>query len=235
METKIILPKIKQIDVWAIEIPKFYEHESYYYSLLSESEKKRSNAFVTAQLKSRYTISQSILRLLLSEYTQQKPEDILYSHGSHRKPYLATNPLELQFNLSHSNDMALIGVSMIDEVGVDIEKLNPKTIEKGLEKSVMCKEELEAYNHIPYSSRTEAFFSNWTHKESLLKLIGIGLYKEMNELNVPLKPLPLTTPVLYENSQKYLQSFYVTSDYLGAVASPKEEFEVLLRNYDKKS
>lgn len=232
MERKDILTNKNQIDVWAVEIPRFYENETYFYALLSEAEKKRANAFVTAQLKSRYTISQSILRLLLAEYVSLEPEQIVYSFGTHRKPYLATNPLELHFNLSHSNDMALIGLSYIDEVGVDIEKLNPKTLEKELEKSVMCDNELEIFRNIPLESKTEAFFSLWTHKESLLKLVGLGLYKELKELDVPLRPLAQTTPVKYEDTQKYLQSFYVTEDYLGAIASPKENFDINLRTYE---
>jgi 4'-phosphopantetheinyl transferase len=220
-----------QIDVWAIDIPKLFEQEDYYYSLLNQPEKNRANAFVTAELKCRYTVSQGVLRSLLAEYLSLNPEQIVYNFGPHKKPYLADNQIDLYFNLSHSHDMALVALSFSDEVGVDIEKLNPKKLDSGLEKSVLSDNELELFTSMPLEKRTVAFFSAWTHKESLLKLTGIGLYKELKELEVPLHPVVKTSPIMFENSQMYLRSFYVTEDYLGAVSSTKQNFDINIRNF----
>src|SRR5438045_1094539 len=114
---------MNQVDIWIVNIPQLNNEEEYLYSLLNESEKKRANAFVTPLLKSRYTIAKGVLRLLLAEYLGLTPQEIEYSFGEHKKPYLKENPQNLYFNLSHSDDMALVWLSYKDEVGVDIEKI----------------------------------------------------------------------------------------------------------------
>jgi len=231
MKTSDDLSKNKQIDVWKIKIPEFYSEEKYYYSLLNDAEKKRAEAFVTDKLTSRYTISQGALRVILADYLSIDPTNIIYSFGFHKKPFLADNPSNLQFNLTHSHDIALVAISFHDQVGVDVERLNPKILEKGLEKSIFSQNELKVFQSTSLENRTEAFFSGWTHKESLLKLSGIGLYKELQEVEVPLHPIAETSPVLFEGSEQFLQSFYVSEKYLAAVASTKPYFDVVRRKF----
>lgn len=215
-----------EIAVWKVEIPKHLSQEKELFSLLSSSEQERARRFISPILTSRYTISQAALRLVLAQYAKQKPDKISFSYGPYKKPYLQDNPLQIQFNVTHSNDFALIAISEGHEVGIDIEKLNPKTLQSNIAHSILSTDELNKFMAIPGEVKLEAFFAAWTHKESLLKLIGTGLYKEMKELNVPLRPIEEPCAVFLEGSRIFLQSFYVTSDYLASVASPKSIFKL---------
>ena len=171
-----------QIDVWKIEIPKHYSEENNLLSLLSENEKMRASKFATSALASRYIISQGILRRILANYLSINPEAISYTFGTYKKPYLEDKTSNIQFNLSHSGDMALVAISSEDEVGVDIEIINEKALEKNLAPSILSPNEFTAFQRMQKMQQIEAFFSAWTHKEALLKLMGVGLYKEMKEL-----------------------------------------------------
>ncbi|MBS0635131.1 MAG: 4'-phosphopantetheinyl transferase superfamily protein [Verrucomicrobia bacterium] len=209
------------IDLWKIDLVAHGSKEEALFSLLNEDEKIRAQRFITPLLKSRYTIAQGMLRVLLAHYISIKPEAIEYSFGPYKKPYLKYNPENLQFNLTHSNDMALIAISQSDEVGVDIERINTKTLEKGLEQSIFSEDEYSQFYKTSPEKRPEAFFAAWTHKESILKLIGTGLYKELKTLEVPLTLAEEPTQIQFEKNSCYIQSFYVTPEYIGAVASPK--------------
>ena len=218
------------IDVWKISIPKLYGDESYYFSLLSDQEKTRAHAFVTKELMRKYVVTQGVLRHILASYISTDPKAIQFTFGSHRKPYVA-NAMQLQFNMTHSHDLALIGISFVDEVGIDIEMCDPKIVEKHLEVSVFSENELKAYAQVPMGSKTEAFIAAWTHKEALVKLAGKGLYKELKEVEVPLHVLHETSPVKYEDSKRYLKSFLLDEGYIGAVASTKPNFELRVQDY----
>jgi len=217
-----------QIDVWKIEIPRYLPTEKYFFSLLNSEEKERAVRFISETLTSRYTIAQGAMRLILSYYLQIKPRDVSYRFGPYKKPYLKEGLSNLQFNLTHSQDLALVAISRDDEVGIDLEKINPQTLEKNLVNAFLTVNELATFHTLSKEKQLEAFFSAWTHKEALLKLLGVGLYKEMRELEVPLVPTPTPHTVDAGGKRMYITSCYVTDEYLTAIASYKQDFIVRL-------
>lgn len=214
------------IDIWKININRHLSKERYYYSLLQEAEKERAARFVTPQLTCRYIIVQGILRSILADYLSIHPSEVMYCYGPYKKPFLVNNSKRLQFNLSHSNDLALVAVSLCDEVGVDIQWIDHTILEKHLEANVFSKREMKLFEAMPLEQRSIGFFAAWTHKEALVKLAGVGLYQEFRDIDVPLHLLQDPTPVDFG----YLQSFYITKDYLGAVAS-KKNFSIFFHEF----
>ena len=95
--------------------------------LLSPDERERAARFNFEQHRRRYLTAHIALHRILSRYLQIAPARLNFDLGGNGKPKfppaLASSGFE--FNLSHSNDMALLAVNRIGEVGVDIEYVKP--------------------------------------------------------------------------------------------------------------
>jgi len=217
----------EKIEVWLVDLDQHTKDEEFYFSILSDEEKARALRFVTKQLTSRYVISQGALRTILGKYTNQKVE---YTFGPYKKPYLANS--SLQFNLSHSHDKALIAISD-EEVGVDIEKINRQVLEKNLETSLLSEQELKIFESIPLDVRPEVFYFAWTNKEALLKLAGVGLYKPMTEFQVLLHHSDSPSMILFEDKQYYVKSFRPWPEFIAAVATAKQHFDLAYKTFAK--
>ena len=95
--------------------------------LLSPDERERAARFHFEQHRRRYLIAHIALHRILSRYLQIDPAQLSFDLGSNGKPKLpaALGSSGIEFNLSHSNEMALLAVNRIGEVGVDIEYVKP--------------------------------------------------------------------------------------------------------------
>src|SRR5690349_19880357 len=107
--------------IWQINLVDFFSQIEKYYNLLSVDEKERADRFHFPHHRDRFIIARGKLRELLSRYTQVPAEDILFRYGPRGKPYLENNSLDLQFNVSHSDDFAVYAFALHSEVGIDIE------------------------------------------------------------------------------------------------------------------
>ncbi len=131
----------------------------------THGEAARAARFATEELAQRYLASHAALRAILRRFTDMPLEFALWEKG---KPYLPLSP-ELRFNLSRSNDRALIAVARDIDVGVDIEYIRP-----------LANYAAVADRFFPPDAERPAderdFFCQWTRVEALLKAQGVGLY-----------------------------------------------------------
>ena len=81
----------------------------------------------------------------------------------------------LFFNISHSNQYVIIGISNENEIGIDIE-YNDKLNEK-LKNHICSNLELD------FIKDDNDFYKIWTSKESLLKCYGSGLINDLKKIN----------------------------------------------------
>ena len=84
------------------------------------------------------------------------------------KPYLPGAP-EVRFNLARSQELALVGVALGVEVGVDIERLRPLPDHEAIAERFFPPSEREGLDE-------RDFFRRWTRIEAKLKARGVGLY-----------------------------------------------------------
>ena len=98
------------------------------WSVLSEAERARASRFVRPRDGRRFAVCRGSLRLILGQLTNASPQAVAFRFGPGGKPELAgpwppgDAPL-LRFNVTHSDDLALIAVSLDRELGVDLERL----------------------------------------------------------------------------------------------------------------
>jgi 4'-phosphopantetheinyl transferase len=94
----------------------------------------------------------------------------------------------VQFNLSHSADVALIGFAEDCEIGVDVEKIRPITDALDIAGRFFSAEERAELMSLPESEQQRAFFRCWTRKEAYLKATGDGLGTDLASFRVSVLP-----------------------------------------------
>lgn len=107
---------------------------------------------------------------------QTPPFSFSYEYGEQGKPQIVNFPKK--FNLSHSGDYVVCGVSD-GEVGVDIQKWVPfkeRTAER-----FFAKEEWKLLQETDVEKRTELFYRLWSRKEAYGKYTGQGIGSVVGE------------------------------------------------------
>lgn len=127
--------------------------------LLDPQRRERLEKYNKAEDKQRCLAAGLLLRCALGDMAAQ----IIY--GEKGKPCLPNGP---HFNLSHSGDYAVLGMSE-HELGVDIEKI-------GGYKDKVARRSCTAEELAWLEAQDKAeFYRLWTAKESIMKATGLGL------------------------------------------------------------
>ena len=175
-----------EIHVWhidlAVEIPQDFAR------VLDADELRRAERFTFDRHRNRFISGRYAMRGVLGAYLDMSPGEVRIAYGSHGKPRLDDNsaPIYLGFNMTHSEDTALLAVGGARDIGIDLEMLRaPKDI-RVLAKSVFSEQENIAFQALAAESLMPAFFTCWTQKEALLKALGTGLTLEANSIHVGL-------------------------------------------------
>lgn len=155
---------------------------------LGHDEQRRAERFVFDRDRRRYVAAHTALRVILGRFLGGNPADLQFAYGPRGKPRLVNAPIDARFNLSHSEDRALIAFAIGREVGVDIE--HTRTIEDltGVAEQSFSSAEREWLRQTPPESRVEVFFRIWTRKESFIKAVGDGLHFPLDGFDVSAEP-----------------------------------------------
>jgi len=94
----------------------------------------------------------------------------------------------LNFNLSHSHNLALFAYSYIGSVGVDIEYMRADVAVEQVARVSFSPREQALLLALPVEERRHAFYSCWTRKEAYIKGRGTGLSLEPNLFDVAFLP-----------------------------------------------
>jgi 4'-phosphopantetheinyl transferase len=214
-----------EVHVWSVRLdPPAGEVERLGRSL-SEDEWARANRFRFEKHRRQYVVGRGALRELLAAYLGVRPELVRFSYGPRGKPFLAP-PLDargLQFNLSNSDELALVGFVLGPEIGVDIEYLRQMSDCEQIAERFFSQSERQVLRGIPFPAKQEAFFNCWTRKEAYLKAVGEGLAAPLDSFDVTLAlgdpPRMLT---LEGDAGRAARWFFhhlrPAPDYIGAVA-----------------
>jgi 4'-phosphopantetheinyl transferase len=135
-------------------------------SHLSEDEVARVNRFKFEGDRVRWTRARSALRVILSRYAGDDPARLAFIYGQHGKPALLPFS-DVEFNLSHSGDWAMIAVALSIPVGVDIEHLRLNVDMVPL---------LQRLGETDLPATTQELYQAWTRREAKSKAAGGALF-----------------------------------------------------------
>jgi len=143
------------------------------FAATTAAERERASRFHRRDDGDRFLAAHGALRLLLATYLTCDPLRLRFAVNENGKPYLEDE--RLQFNLSHSGDLALIAVAWSRQVGVDVEQVRPMPDLESVAARVCTPGELATLAGLADSQRERAFFAMWTRKEALAKATGEGI------------------------------------------------------------
>jgi len=178
-----------RVDVWRLLLDEPPTEDSDA-TILSSDEVERASRFHFEADRIHFTRCRSALRRLLAGYLAIPAPEIGFEYQASGKPQLmaAQNPHGLQFNVSHSANMALIAVGSRHRLGVDIEKIRPDVDTASLAERFFSHRERAGLQSLPEQLRIPAFFACWTRKEAFLKATGDGLSFPLADFSVSTHP-----------------------------------------------
>lgn len=147
-------------------------------SCLSDEERRRAASFRFEKDRQRYLAAHVALRERLAVFVGCPPEQLAFEAGEQGKPRLAkgsSSATGVHFNLSHSEDLALVALSEEEEVGVDLEVIRAVEDAPALAALVFGVNERRVLRGLTGTERDCAFLQGWTRKEACLKALGTGL------------------------------------------------------------
>ena len=158
--------------------------------LLSGIELQRASRFARDEDRWRFIQSRATLRRLLASRLRIAPRAVDLVVGPYGKPALAPQLRRsgLQFNVSHSAQIAAFGFSWGREIGVDVEAVRPVPEADSIARQFFSPREVEAYFALPAADRRLGFFNCWTRKEAFVKARGDGLGFGLDRFDVSLDP-----------------------------------------------
>jgi 4'-phosphopantetheinyl transferase len=166
------LPVATGLDLWCLDLlapPALPQQAG-----LSAQEFQKAARFVFERDRRRYLSAHSQLRRLLADYTGIAPARLEFEEGPFGKPALR-NGGRCSFNLSHSEDAAVVLIADEGEIGVDVEMLRVMPDALALAERNFSTSENASLRDMVSSARDQAFLTGWTRKEACLKAIGSGL------------------------------------------------------------
>ncbi|MFQ5678533.1 MAG: 4'-phosphopantetheinyl transferase family protein [Gemmatimonadota bacterium] len=159
-------------DIWRIRLD-IAQHIGALRRALSEEERRRADRFRFPRDRDRFTIARSGLRSVLARYLSTGPAEVSLRYGEHGKP-VAAGGADLQFNLSHAEDVAVVAVCPDRPVGVDVERVRRLSDLEALARRCFSEPEGRCLSVVSGGERRELFFRIWTRKEACLKALGTG-------------------------------------------------------------
>lgn len=191
-------------------------------TILSIDEQSRADRFKFEQHRQRFVAGRGFLRSLLARYLNTDPSALEFSYGSHGKPFLKHFPI--QFNLAHSQHLAVYAIALDRAVGIDVEQVRAVDHLNQLVQRFFQPSEAKMIQAQP-----ELFFQYWTCKEAFLKATGTGLSKlqELEIHNLELK----TIPVEARSRNWHLRELTIDQQFASAIVIEQNGSQLNLECY----
>lgn len=154
----------------------------------------------------RYLITQCALRSILANYLDTEPKALIITRGPQGKPYLRDQDVSVKFNLTTSNDLALLAVTKDQEIGIDCEHVRPRSHMEDIAAKMFPPHEYRLLKALPADKQLLRFYQGWTRLEAQVKATGLGLYHDRNR-SYAMAP--------------YIQGFIPAPDFVATLAAAR--------------
>ena len=173
--------------------------------------------FGTDTLRNRYVRGRAALRWILAQIVGVDPASVPIERGARGRPRLASGVVD--FNVTHTGDVALIGVSHRGRIGVDIERWDRALNAPRIVQKILTPRERAALPANADDARRRVL-ALWTCKEALSKATGDALSAPFGRIDVALDPSPalIDGPPPYDPLAFALFAARVPDDYVATVA-----------------
>lgn len=174
------------VDVWYVDLAVGAGTVARLAASLATDERVRAGRFKFERDTRRFVVTRSALRAVLGAYLGVPPRSLTFSYGAHGKPALEGAHASLDFNVSHSGEMAVVAAAWRRAVGVDVEQWRPLPDLEAIAARVFAPAERATLGALADAERPAAFFRCWTRKEAFIKATGLGLAQPLDRFVVSL-------------------------------------------------
>jgi len=147
-------------------------------SIIPKEQLKEINQYHQIQDRNKRLISRTFLFKHLKE--KQHLFNFEFSYTDIKRPTLKQT--DVDFNISYSKDLIAVAVSTKNRIGVDIEYIDKTFDISTVIPTCMNSDELKIFESLENDEGVNYFYSLWTYKEALSKLLGGGLHLNLKEI-----------------------------------------------------
>lgn len=160
-----------------------------YRSLLTREELLLHERFRFARDRHRYLVTRVLVRWVLSRYTQVPASAWQFAADQFGRPRIDGPMLDevrgLDFNVSHTKGLIVLGVGRDIKFGVDVENTSGSAA-LDIVDHAFSSEEACSLRSLSADKQEQRFFEIWTLKESLVKACGLGLQMDFGRFSFDL-------------------------------------------------
>lgn len=227
---------VSEVHVWALPLDAPQHVVERLSPALSDDERTRADRFVFERDRRRFVAARGWLRAVLGQCLGVDAGEVRFEYSAAGKPSIAPRPNQrpLHFNLSHSEELAVVAVTPLAPLGVDVERVRPLDDADALVARFFSRNEHRAFSALPADQRPPAFFALWTRKEALLKATGEGLGQPLSLVEVSFLPSEPARVIAIAGSGDRAASWRLEhlsprAGYAGAVAIERTDAQLIYR------
>jgi 4'-phosphopantetheinyl transferase len=200
--------------------------------LLSPAELQRAQRLNSAVQRNTFISAHAAMRQILAEHLQLQPAALVYSYNVYGKPQLDSDK-QIFFNLSHTHAYALLVLSPVYEVGIDIEIIRSSRDTLAIARRFFTEREYNWLCDTEPEQRDMLFYQLWCYKEACLKATGLGLQGGLSSFSLELQDIQQQT-IFTDREHKpwYVQAFEVPKPYLAAFAVEQPDFTAEIHHWN---
>jgi 4'-phosphopantetheinyl transferase len=216
-EVRELLPPAAGVSLWLASLDRTPDEVASLALGLSPQEHKRAERFGTPLLRARWIAGRATLRQLLADILNTTPGDVRLKRGVRGRPELE-GVRSIDFNVSHTDGIAMIGIAhalpLGVRIGVDLERVARSVNADGLARKFLTANERAESAPLSVDERRVRFLHLWTCKEAMSKATGDALSAPFGKMDVSLQG----GPTLIDGPAPYLPHLWT----LVAAAAPPE-------------
>jgi 4'-phosphopantetheinyl transferase len=175
-QSTIVSPLLQEnlIHIWSLLYEDLDCHFKVLSGLISTEEWHAASLFKNETHARKYILRHGVLRSILGSCTHRDPETISFLRGKNGKPELDLRGRyhDVSFNLSHTSEMVVIGITRKQRIGIDIVKMDSGYCYQDIAEYILTPAEKACMQKIEPVMRYQVFFRIWTLKEAILKTNG---------------------------------------------------------------
>ena len=177
---------IAGVDVWRVQLRQSAVLVRQLLRTLSPDEISRAANFCIERDRVRFIVARGVLRSILGRCLGIEPDQLAFHYGPQGKPYLSDVAARssIRFNLSHSDDVAVYGITQGRDIGIDVERVRHDFPGDEIAVRFFSPRERALLCSLPPRMSAETFFRFWTCKEAYVKARGGGLSISFNHFDV---------------------------------------------------
>ncbi|HVT27107.1 MAG TPA: hypothetical protein VHE81_03730, partial [Lacipirellulaceae bacterium] len=152
--------QFNEIHVWLCNLSVCASAQSLLRGYLSAEEKQRAARFHLDRDRNRFVVARGALRNILAQYLRQRPSQLQIHYGAEGKPALTPDSAgrSLSFNLSHSEDIAVLALGWDRNIGIDVERVRPDIEYEDIARSHFSIGEVLSLTTLSSRDRVEGFY-----------------------------------------------------------------------------